>query len=138
MDDLGNIIYVLAMVAAVIFSAIKKQRKIKNNGPVPPVADQPSDDTMREEDIIEDLKELFQPQRQPQKPPTAVAKKKQQALPLYMREKEVVKRKDANRIQQVLDEGGGEGHESAFEFDKEQIDLRRAVIYSEILTRPYQ
>jgi len=140
MEDFGDILYVLAMLAAVIFSAFKKQRKTKPNMPVPQDADQPGYDPMQEEeeeDIIKDLRELFQP-KAPKQEQAEVKAEQPQAVPLHMQPKTPVTKTVSQTAVDPIKASQLENEEDYFEFDKEQIDLRQAVIYSEILTRPYQ
>lgn len=130
MDNLGDILYVLAMIAAVVFSAIKKQRQAKKQAPIPSEANQP---TEANDDVFEELKELFQ-----NKEPKIVKKplEKPKPKPLHAQKKSVqIKPKTVTK---PVDLKADEEENIGFEFDTEQIDLRQALIHSEILNRPYQ
>ncbi|WP_439181671.1 hypothetical protein [Carboxylicivirga taeanensis] len=135
MDDIGNILYVLAMVAALVFSAFKKQKQAKKDVTLP--SDPPTYHPMDEEDIVDELRELYQKPK-PKKQEPVVEKRKGFVSPFandqrFAKAQEAQKAKKKPLKVEVLEE---EGEDLAF--DKEQIDLRQAVIYSEILKRPYE
>lgn len=135
MDDIGNILYILAMLAALVFSAYKKQKQAKKQVPMPE-DEQPAYHPMDEEDIVDELRELFQKPKVEK--PTPGVKKPSPVKPAEVKSsKKVEVRKSKPVIKEeikleVFDEVDDMG------FDKEQIDLRQAVIYSEILKRPYE
>ena len=116
-----------------MFSAFKKQKQAKQrqNMPDEVVSDQ---QPLDEDDVISDLRELFNqrqaPKVEPAKQPiTKVEKQSPKVI------KESVKRTHSKPQSEIkIQDEEYEG----FEFDKEQIDLRQAVIYSEILKRPYE
>ncbi len=136
MDDIGNILYILAMVAALVFSAYKKQKQAKKPMQMPDDEVRPSHDPMDEEDVLEELRELFQKPKPKPKPVYEEPKVAQKEMPLHMQKKQMPK-KDVPKprpakLTPIEDE------EIGSEFDREPIDLRQAVIYSEILKRPYE
>jgi len=137
MEDFGDYFYIIAMLAAFVFSIFKKQKKAKQNVPAPHGSDQPSYDPTQEEDILEDLRELFQ-SKEEQRPKATVQKQAPQATPLHMRNKPSVQSPVSKPKQPIFEDNAIEDEEIGFEFEKEEIDLRQAVIYSEILRRPYQ
>ncbi len=133
MDDLGNILYILAMLAAVIFSALKKKKQAKGMEQMPDEVP-PIHHPMDEDDMVRELKELFKSPKQNQPQP----KRRQvvvQPQPVNVKQAGNVtsKPKFSKPIIEEVEEV-----EDDFVFDKEQIDLRQAVIYSEILKRPYE
>ena len=134
MEDFGDIFYVLAMLAALVFSAFKKQRKGKRNVATPQETDKRYD-PMQEEDILEDLKDLFQPKEQKQTKP-ALKKEEPKTPPLQTQTTNASTILKSRKRQ--IDHKPVEDNEIGFEFNKEEIDLRQAVIYAEILNRPYQ
>lgn len=133
MDDLGNILYILAMLAAVIFSAFKKKKQVKTGEPMSENTPEPYH-PMDEEDIMRELKELFQKPKVVEPEPV---KLKVEPQPFLRTENTFkVKNKVKEPTKPILEED--ECAEEGFVFNKEQIDLRQAVIYSEILRRPYE
>lgn len=133
MDDLGNILYILAMLAAVVFSAFKKKKQVKRAEQMPEEMPTPYH-PMDEDDIVRELKELFQ---QPKAAAPEPVKSKVEPQPFLKPENTF---KPKNRVKEpkkpIFEEA--ESVEEGFGFNKEQIDLRQAVIYSEILRRPYE
>ena len=136
MDDFGDILYILAMLAALVFSAIKKSKQSKKR-PAAPVETQPDPFDPMEEDepIIQDLRDLFKPKPvKPQPVPEVSKVKTEQAKPfqkasLSQTPKRSTKTLDIIDIDETTEDN---------EFLEDGIDLRQAVIYSEILKRPYQ
>ncbi len=137
MDNFGDILYILAMIAAFVYSVYKKQKKAKNNVPTPQDANQPQYNDTKEGDILEELKELLQQKEKKHSQPP-VEKKAPLVVPLHMQAKRNVKKTVTLPKQNFMEDNPIEAEEIGIEFDKEQIDLRQAVIYSEILKRPYQ
>lgn len=135
MDDIGNILYILAMLAALIFSAYKKQKQAKKPMQMPDEHTQPENETMVEEDVFDELRELFQKP----KPQQAVPEPKpvKDEVPLHMQKKEAPRKSSMSKQEPVKLVAQEDEYEET-EFDREQIDLRQAVIYSEILKRPYE
>jgi hypothetical protein len=135
MDDIGNILYILVMLAALIFSAYKKQKKAKRPMQMPDDHPQQEGEPMVEEDVFEELRELFQQPKPKARPVVQEVKVEKKEVPLHMQRKEEPKKPNLPKEEPV--ELISVEDESS-EFDKEQIDLRQAVIYSEILKRPYE
>ncbi|MBS2211671.1 hypothetical protein KEM09_09670 [Carboxylicivirga mesophila] len=136
MDDIGNILYILAMLAALVFSAFKKQKQAKKQMPAPD-EQAPTYHPMDEEDIMGELKELFQkPKVEKPKPAAVKSPVKSHTTPFRTLNKDVKKAAPVPASAPIVLEVD-ESDEASF-FDKEQIDLRQAVIYSEILKRPYE
>lgn len=132
MEDLGDIIYVVAMIIAVAYSAFRKAQKNKRTSPLPNEDRHPLDDSMDEEEpYIDDLRELFKPQAP--KPVTEPVKEKPKTQPLFQ---QAQREKVVSKPIKVVDLETKQEEEP--EFEQDQIDLRQAVIYSEILNRPYQ
>ncbi len=135
MDDIGNILYILAMLAALVFSAYKKQKQTKKQVPMPE-DEPPTYHPMDEENIVEELRELFQKPKVEK--PAPVVKPAAVARPAVVRQPMVkvvqpVKPKEKEELKIEVIEDVDD-----MVFDREQIDLRQAVIYSEILKRPYE
>jgi len=132
MEDFGDILYVLVMLGALVFSAIRKSKQTKKR-PSMPVPDRSSYDPMDEEPVIEDLRDLFRPKTP--MPEAVRVKPKEVVKPIVNTPKEKPSyKKPAQPIEVInVDES-----DRGFEFDAGDIDLRKAVIYSEILNRPYQ
>ncbi|WP_430810646.1 MULTISPECIES: hypothetical protein [unclassified Carboxylicivirga] len=132
MDDLGNILYVLAMLAALVFSALKKKKQVDKSPPVPG-EERPEFDPMAEDDIMGELRELFQSKAKEEQPVVRPAVKKEPVrfekdlTKQVGKPKVMVKKKEPIRL-----------IEDDEVYEQEQIDLRQAVIYSEILKRPYE
>ncbi len=134
MEDFGDILYVLAVLAALVFSAFKKQKQANKKKPVFD-EDESDYDPMGEDDVLSELKELFQPKAK--ETPLPKEEKVVKEEPLFIQNQKSVEIKKEPVIKEEIkivdlketDESG---------FDKEQIDLRQAVIYSEILKRPYE
>lgn len=138
MDDIGNILYILAMLAALVFSAYKKQKQSKRQQqPMPEEEHRPAYDPMDEDDVLTELKELFGKPKAEPKPvveEAVVQKVEVKPKPLVIQDEKVSEKVKQEPIRLEVYDDEPEG----FIFDKEQIDLRQAVIYSEILKRPYE
>jgi len=136
MDDFGDILYILAMLAALVFSAIKKSKQSKKR-PAAPVETQPDPFDPMEEDepIIQDLRDLFKPKPvKPQPVPEVSKVKTEQAKPFQKASLSQTPKRSTKTLDIIdIDETT-----EANEFLEDGIDLRQAVIYSEILKRPYQ
>lgn len=134
MDDFGDILYILVLLGGLIFSIYKKSKQGKQGSPMPSDTSSESFDPMDEEINIEDLRDLFKP-RKPE--PVPVTPKPAPAPKMKPTKQDVtrvrVKPKSTDPLEVIdLDE------ESSSDIGYENIDLRQAVIYSEILKRPYQ
>ena len=135
MDDFGDILYVLAMLAALVFSAIRKSKQSKKQ-PAAPV-ETPADrfDPMEEDEpIIQDLRDLFKP-RQP-RPQPATEASVQKTEPVTGRQ--TIISRIPHRLTKPLEVIDLDETSAPTDLFEEGIDLRQAVIYSEILKRPYQ
>lgn len=135
MDDFGDILYVLAMLAALVFSAIRKSKQSKKQ-PAAPV-ETPADrfDPMEEDEpIIQDLRDLFKPKPPRPQPVSVTEFKTEQAKSLQQKSRPKTQRKSTKPLDVIETEEASE----STDFFEDGIDLRQAVIYSEILKRPYQ
>ncbi|TAJ14642.1 hypothetical protein DMA11_04530 [Marinilabiliaceae bacterium JC017] len=134
-NGIGEILYIVAMLAIFVFSAYKKSQQAKKKV-TPPNQTPHVPDPMDEEDIMKELKDLFQPQ-QPGKATVPVEKKPvQPVVPTdtnkYAKpQAKISERKISREIKVELEEEGEGNH-----ILDEDFDLRKAVIYSEILKRP--
>ena len=136
MDDFGDILYVLAMLAALVFSAIRKSKQSKKRSAAPVETQPDAFDPMEEEEpIIQDLRDLFKPrQPKPQPVPDASEFKTEQVKSYQQTSIPKTQRRSTKPLEvDDLDETSGTA-----DLFEEGIDLRQAVIYSEILKRPYQ
>ena len=134
MDDFGDILYVLAMLAALVFSVIKKSNQAKKRPSVPMDTEPDPFDPMEEEPIIQDLRDLFKP-RQP-RPQPATEASVQKTEPVTVRP--TIISRIPHRLTKPLEVIDLDETSAPTDFFEEGIDLRQAVIYSEILKRPYQ
>jgi len=136
MDDFGDIFYILAMLAALVFSAIKKSKQSKKR-PAAPVESQPDpfDPMEEEEPIIQDLRDLFKPKQTRPQPVPAVSKVKTEQAKSFQRASIPKTPRRSTKPLDLIDIEETSGSTDIFE---DGIDLRQAVIYSEILKRPYQ
>ncbi len=140
MEDFGDVLYVLAMLAALVFSAIRKSKQAKRRPPMPETEDSstPYNPMDEEEPIIDELRDLFRPKTPRPEPVPQVVKPTQktpaQSTANRSTSNAVHHYTKAKRLEvEALDE-----QEGGFEFNTDELDLRKAVIYSEILNRPYQ
>lgn len=121
------------MLGAVVFSIIKKSNA-KQRG-VTGEKTSPFDPMAESDPMLDELKELFsKPKPKPQVEPISedVIKPKLKAQQPIVKQKVPVSKPKKNL--ETLDVEEEEG----FNFIAEEVDLRKAVIYSEILNRPYQ
>nr|WP_319400193.1 hypothetical protein [uncultured Carboxylicivirga sp.] len=138
MEDFGDILYILVMLGALVFSVIRKAQQAKNNVPKPNSnAENPYDPMDEEEPLMEELREMFSKPKAPQPQPVFEKPK----VEVKSVTKPIVKpinrpsldRKSTKPLEVIETEEEHDG----FVFDLEEIDMRKAVIYSEILNRPY-
>lgn len=127
MDNIGDIIYVLLVIGAVIGSLIKKSREHR---PVPPVV---SDDEEEKADFPESLQELFKPPVPPApKPPTVrkVADNKVVNATTAKKRSGLTSRNTSRQDVEL------ESIETEPIIELEDADWRKAILYSEIINRP--
>ncbi len=128
MDNLGDILYVLFIVVALVASVMKKRKKQEA---VPPFPSEDVNDT----GLPEDLKEIFQRKRQ-----TATHFPK----PHIDRKREIIKKEPEKKfktglVSSLTIKKPNEIFEQELNdtrTDLEEIDWQKAVITSEILNRP--
>ena len=138
--EIGDLLYVLIMVVALVFSVLKKAKGKEQRGTVTP--DHEVDDSLSE--IFPTLKQIWEEQKVPEYPitPTPFSsyvnqKENREKIKKRIRIKDrktitsSLKKRTAQKV--FLDEDENEGISY---WNKEPIDLRKAVIYSEILKRP--
>lgn len=128
MDNIGDILYVLFIVIALIASVMKKR---KQQEAVPPFVP----DGEHELNLPEELKEIFQKKRQEFVKPRKTKAAGQQELV----KKEPEKRFKTGIVTTVKARKSQEVYEQEFtseETEGEEMDWQRAVILSEILKRP--
>jgi len=132
MDDLGNILYILVAIAAVIFNISRKGKKAKPSTP-------PVETKDPFEDLIPKFEQLFKPEVKNQENPVSVSPKKdikQEPKPVLNDFKEKLKQvhSKTNRIPNIKTK------EILIEVIEDSepgwFNAREAIIYSEILKRP--
>ncbi len=128
MDNIGDILYVLFIVIALIASVMKKR---KQQEAVPPFVP----DGEHELNLPEELKEIFQKKRQEYVKPRKAKPEGQKELV----KKEPEKRFKTGIVTSVTARKPQEAYDlesSSQEIEGEEMDWQRAVILSEILKRP--
>ncbi len=145
--DLPNLVYIIAIIAWVVIGFIKKNRK-KDGRPattMPPVGEPQQPDIG---DILEEIlgkkKEEQKPktvvvpthQTKPQKPQKVFHPKTPETIPATDSFKQKVLRQKEKNISSVSEADSSIDFRSIFE--ESQFDLRKAIIYSEIMKPPYQ
>lgn len=153
MDSLGDILYILVMIGALIFSVIKKSRGADRNGEVvpeheageypreafPPLSEWFDDEAMK--------KPPLEYQNEPEIEPMQAEKLQHQKLQYQKPDYQSIKKSDSlNRPQRITRITRKPVHNSLAEetnsyndssvWDGESFDLKRAIIYSEIIKRP--
>jgi hypothetical protein len=148
-DGIGDIIYIIVMIAALVFSIYKKAKASKHDGDVMPehqVGDSPTESFPSFKDWFnddeEEPEEIVRPQIQtmeavPLKPnrlnykkPEYKGMQKSDSLKRPERVTRITKRTVHNSL------NPGKIAETFTYWDDEQLDLQKAIIYSEIIKRP--
>ncbi len=153
MDSIGDILYILVMIGALIFSVIKKSRGAARKGEVmpehetedypqeafPPFSEWLDDETMKKppreyqnEPEIEPMQaEKLQHQKLQYKKPDYQSIKKSDSL----KRPERITRITRKPVHKSLEEETDSYDESPV-WNGECFDLKKAIIYSEIIKRP--
>ena len=137
MEDFGDILYILAMLAALVFSALRKKKQVKErpNQPVE-TSRSPFDPFEEDDNVFDELKEIFRPEEREVEPAPVIKEEKPKEVLKrieYKKEKYVPK-----KVSKTVELIALEEDYDDFSFIEEEVDIRKAVIYSEILNRPYQ
>jgi len=152
-DSIGDILYLLMMVGALIFSVIRKSRSAEHKGDVipedeaetfPSEAFPPFNEWLEKEIPQEETQEYQnKPEVQPMQAEKLQHKKLQYKRPQYQSIKTSDSLKRPERITRITRKPA---HENLAEninsynytsvWDNESLDLRKAIIYSEIIKRP--
>lgn len=121
MDNLGDILYVVALVGALIYSAVKKANKNNEETYTPETSTQDSYE-------MDELRDLFKPQIKAKNKPEVkvVSPAEQQQI---VSTSNLTTETKTTTISVVEDE-----YKSILD---EEFDIRKAVVYSAILDRPY-
>ena len=152
-DGLGDILYLVAMAALFIFSSIMKARKAKKNPPPQPAPDQSDPWADEEEETLPKFEDIFRTQpvtKVPEPAPAPVAADVRSDI--VMERAKITEQMFAAQQPTVAAATGQPAEvamESDFEYsevdgthdsesywDYEEFDLKRAVVFSEILKRP--
>lgn len=131
MEDFGDILYILVMLGALIFSAIRKSKQTARRSPMAEPESSSKDPLAEDEPGFEDLRELFRPKQAQPQPVKIKPKPVVQTVSKPVKKTAVAKKSKQLELIDI-------NEEDAFEFEADELDLRKAVIYSEILKRPYQ
>ena len=139
MEDFGDILYILVMLGALVFSVIRKAQQSKNKPPMPQSDKSSSYDPMTEEEpLMEELREMFAKPKRPEPQPVVEKPVQVKTKPVEQtflkRTNRTITPKKTEPLKVINTEDEHEG----FVFDTDEVDMRKAVIYSEILNRPYQ
>ena len=136
--DIGDLLYVLIMVVALVFSFIKKA-KGKEQRPNAHIPEHEVEDTLSE--VFPTFKQIWEEQKVPEPPkvrtfpPPVQHQRKVIDKGVRIKDRKTItsglKKRDTHKV--FLDED--ENNEIPY-WNKEPIDLQKAVIYSEILKRP--
>jgi hypothetical protein len=126
----GDILYLLAMLAFFIISSIVKSKKKNAAPPVP----EPEEDYFPDTPSADPFAGIFDDDEEYEQPPE----------PVRVETKPVVNTPPPSPVKEkvgiITDNSGSfvynEDHESGSFWDEEEFDLRRAVVFSEILKRP--
>ncbi len=152
-DGLGDILYLVAMAALFIFSSIMKSRKAKKNLPPQPAPEKFDPWEDEEEDTTPTFEDIFRTQPTtniPEPTPAPVVAKSRTDL---VKEREEITRQmfaaqqpvASDQRKQPADVAVGSGfeysevdgtHDTDSYWDYEEFDLKKAVVFSEILKRP--
>jgi len=151
-DGLGDILYLVAMAALFIFSSIMKARKAKKNPPPQPAPDQSAPWADEEEETLPKFEDIFRTQpvtKVPEPAPAPVAadvrsdivmERERITEQMFSTQQPAAMGPD-NKNKQILKEefeySEVDGtHDSESYWDYEEFDLKRAIVFSEILKRP--
>ena len=152
-DSLGDILYILVMIGALIFSVIKKSRSAAHKGEVVPEYETeaypqeelPPFSEWLDDEIIQKRPQEFQkePEIQPMQAEKLQHQKLQYKRPDYQSIKKSDSLKRPERITRItrkpvlklLAEEENSYKDNSV-WDDENFDLKRAIIYSEIIKRP--
>ena len=139
-EGLGDILYFLAMIAFFVISSIAKSKKAKKNAAPAPEAEpenypdgtEATDEDHRFpwlDDIFNDEEEKETLQEETPTPPVfeSLSEKHYQST----KKENTPKKREIFQYSEVEDSGSAGSY-----WDEEEFDLRRAVIFSEILKRP--
>jgi hypothetical protein len=152
-DSLGDILYILVMIGALIFSVIKKSRNAGRNGEVVPEheVEDYSDDTLPPFREWFDDEAIKKPpreyQNEPEIEPMQAEKLQHQKLQYKKPDYQSIKKSDSlRRPERITRITRKPVHKSLAEetdsydkdsvWDAENFDLKQAIIYSEIIKRP--
>jgi hypothetical protein len=138
MEGIGDILYLLAMLAFFVFSAVMKSRK-KKQAPSAYPTDEYTEKPNQEDDVLQELRDLFQPKSPtpapsvreiPVQPVRQEAKTTIPSPSLKRTLKTIIPTEKRNVTIQI------EEKEDGSYWDQEEFDLQKAIVFSEILKRP--
>ncbi len=132
MDDLGNILYILFAIAAVIFNIMRKGKQAKPSTP-------PVDTKDPFEDIIPKFEQMFKPEEKAQHKQVNInseKKSKKEPKPV-LNDFEEKKRQIQAKVNRIPNKKTKETLIEVEEISEPGwFNAREAIIYSEILKRP--
>ncbi len=133
MDDLGNILYILFAIAAVVFNIMRKGKQDKTSTPPPVDTKDPF------EDIIPKFEQMFKPEEKAQYEPVKInieKKPKKEPKPV-LNDFEEKKKQIQARVNRIPNKKTKETLIEVEEISEPGwFNAREAIIYSEILKRP--
>ncbi len=152
-DGLGDILYLVAMAALFIFSSIMKSRKAKKNLPPQPVPEKFDPWEDEEEDTTPTFEDIFRTQPTTNIPEPAPVPVVAEGRRDIVKEREMITKQMFSTQQpaamgpdsekkQMFKEDSFEysevdgTHDTDSYWDHEEFDLKKAVVFSEILKRP--
>lgn len=133
--DGGDILYIVFVIVSILFGALGKARKKKKAQPVQYEQNRNEDNEFNWEDLLESYsstKEDVQEKYEPVEDVAPKSEKISRSEPIIDEKRPLTKTKTQNSLTPsqdiIFDEDDNEANS--------EIDLRQAIIYSEILKRP--
>ena len=152
-EGYGDILYLLALVAFFVFSSIMKSRKAKKNMPAQPAQGEHNSWETEQEDSSSDYNDIFETQQSTTITEMAAAPVVAETRSDIVREREKITKqmfgvqqpvatnpdnKNMNPLKEsdfAYSEVDGT-HDADSYWDNEEFDLKKAIVFSEILRRP--
>ena len=152
-DGLGDIMYLVAMAALFIFTSIMKSRKAKENLPSQPAPERSDPWEDEEEEPLPNFEDIFRTQPVTKVPEPAPAPVVAESRTDLVKEREEITRQMFAAQQPTVSDQRTQSadvvvgsdfeysevdgtHDTDSYWDYEEFDLKKAVVFSEILKRP--